>query len=184
MNMRARKLILLLCLAAVGLSGCRRAIVRAAPPSVASPPSAEPMPQPRTVARTAVPAPTEPPQLPLEAAPIPAIAPQPRPRPPVEAEVAATNPEPAPAPPQISPQLSAKQYDAAKRSTESDIPAAERNLQLASGRQLNAVQRDLVDKIRGFLGQAHEAVGANDWVRAQNLAHKALILSAELVKTL
>jgi hypothetical protein len=48
---------------------------------------------------------------------------------------------------------------------------------------LNAAQKDLVDKISGFLTQAHEAIVAEDWVRAQNLAEKARVLSVELVKS-
>ena len=52
-----------------------------------------------------------------------------------------------------------------------------------AGRRLNAVQDDLAEKVRGFLSQAHEAIRANDWVRAQNLAEKAQVLSAELVKS-
>jgi len=184
MKIRKRQFVLLVCVAAIGLSGCRRNLVRAAPPSVASPPQTEPMPQPTANPQMVTPQAAEPPEVPANAGPIPAVGPQPRPRPPVEAEAPKPNPEPAPAPPVIAPQLSAKEYSTAKRATEIDIPAAERNLQLANGRQLNANQQDMVDKIRGFLAQAHEAVGANDWVRAQNLAHKALILSSELVKTL
>jgi len=41
-----------------------------------------------------------------------------------------------------------------------------------------------VEKISGFLSQAHEAIIADDWVRAQNLAEKAGVLSSELVKSL
>jgi hypothetical protein len=72
---------------------------------------------------------------------------------------------------------------AARNSTTSNIATAEKNLQRANGRQLNAAQKDLTEKISGFLGQAHEAIVANDWVRAQNLAEKARVLSAELVKS-
>lgn len=60
---------------------------------------------------------------------------------------------------------------------------AERNLQSASGKQLSAAQKDLVEKIRGFLNQSHEAIKSDDWVRAQSLAEKARVLSAELVKS-
>ena len=56
-------------------------------------------------------------------------------------------------------------------------------MQLANGKQLNAAQKDLIEKINGFLGQAHEAIVADDWVRAQNLAEKARVLSSELVKS-
>jgi len=72
----------------------------------------------------------------------------------------------------------------AERRTNEDINAAERNLQLAYGKQLNTGQHDLVEKIRGFLGQARESIRAGDWVRARTLAQKAQVLSVELVHSL
>ena len=70
------------------------------------------------------------------------------------------------------------------RHTNDDIRTAERNLQRANGKKLNDSQTDLVGKVQGFLSQAHEAILANDWVRARNLALKAEVLSTELVKSL
>ena len=183
MKLRRNVLIAFLCLAAAGLGGCRRNIVRAAPPSVTSPPDREPFPQPTVVTPPPAPAPAEPPDLASPAQPVPAVADQPRPKPPVEAEAAAPKPEPEPQPIQIAPQLSAKDQAAAVRTTTDDIRVAERNLQIAYGRQLNASQNDLVGKIAGFLAQAHEAIRTGDWVRAQNLAQKAQVLSAQLVKS-
>jgi hypothetical protein len=105
------------------------------------------------------------------------------PRRPAPTETA--DPTPAkPAPPQISPQLSARDLDATKKNTTANITTAEQNLQLANGKQLSAAQKDLTEKIKGFLSQSHEAIMADDWVRAQNLAEKARVLSAELVKSL
>ena len=177
----------LLCLAAVGMAGCRRNIVRAAPPSVASPPPpTASQPQPTVPATTAEATPAEPPTL----VPVPAAQPtvkptQPRPRPPAEPEPPKPKAEPEPTPPpQIAPQLSARQLADAQRRTTADIVTAEKNLQLATGKQLNATQTDLVDKIKAFLNQSHDAVHASDWVRAENLAHKAQILSGELAKSL
>ena len=184
MKLRRNILIPVLCLAAAGIGGCRRNIVRAAPPSVASPPDTEPFPQPTVVNPQPVAVPTEPPDVKTPAQPVPAVAEQPRPRPPVEAEAAAPKPEPEPEPLQIAPQLSAKDQAAAVRTTTNDIRVAERNLQVAYGRQLNASQNDLVEKIAGFLAQAHEAIRTGDWVRAQNLAQKAQVLSVELLKSL
>jgi len=159
-------------------------MVRAAPPSVTSPPQTEPFPQPTIVNQQPAPESAPPPDVKSQAQPVPAVAAQPRPRPPVEAEAAKPKVEPEPQPPQIAPQLSAKDQDAAVRTTTDDIRVAERNLQLVYGRQLNASQNDLVEKIGGFLAQAHEAIRAGDWVRAQNLAQKAQVLSIELVKSL
>lgn len=184
MKLRRNILIALLCLAAAGLAGCRRNIVRAAPPSVTSPPDTEPFPQPTVVNPQPPTASAEPPDVKTPAQPVPTVAEQPRPRPPVEAEAAAPKPEPEPEPLQIAPQLSAKDQAAAVRITTDDIRVAERNLQVAYGRQLNASQNDLVGKIAGFLAQAHEAIRTGDWVRAQNLAQKAQVLSVELIKSL
>ncbi len=175
MKLRQDIVVALLCLAAMGISGCRRNIVRAAPPSVASPPDTEPFPQPTAVNQQPASAPAEPPEVAQPAGPVPTVGGQARPRPPAEAEAAKPKTEPEPQPPQIAPQLSANAQAAAVRTTTDDIRIAERNLQTAYGRQLNASQNDLVDKIAGFLAQAHEAIRAGDWVRAQNLAQKAQV---------
>jgi hypothetical protein len=175
----------LLCLAALASGGCRRNIVRAAPPSVASPPTAAraPQPAPGSPAPIAAPElPVPPPELVLFPVPEPE-PPRPRPAP------VAVEPEPAKAraevpPPQISPVLSRADQQRLARLTTDGIRIAERNLQLAGGRQLNAAQNDLVEKVREFLSQAHEAIRANDWVRSQNLAEKARLLSVDLARSL
>jgi hypothetical protein len=182
--MRKFQLLALLFAASTVLSGCaNKHIVRAAPPSVSSPPPdvTAPMPQPEApppVTTTEEPAPEVP-----SPAPPPAPAKRPSaPRRPAPTETA--DPTPAkPAPPQISPQLSAKDLEATKKNTTTNITTAEQNLQVANGKQLSAAQKDLTEKIKGFLSQAHEAIMADDWVRAQNLAEKARVLSAELVKS-
>ena len=182
--MRARTfLILCVCVAAGIFSGCKRNIVRAAPPSVAPQPAPEPQPEPQP-APVVVEPPIDP-TGPVEALPVPALgAPSPAaPRPRTPAPVEAAKPK-EPEAPQISPQLSAEQLSEAQRRTTSDIGVAERNLQQTSGRRLNAAQQDLAEKVRGFLEQAHAAIRATDWVRALNLAQKAQVLSAELIKSL
>ena len=182
--MRRIQLLALLFAVSAVLAGCAsKHIVRAAPPSVSSPPPdvTAPMPPPEApppVATTEEPAPEVP-----SPAPPPAPAKRPSaPRRPAPTETA--DPTPAkPAPPQISPQLSAQDLEATKKNTTTNITNAEQNLQVANGKQLSAAQKDLTEKIKGFLGQAHEAIMADDWVRAQNLAEKARVLSAELVKS-
>jgi len=140
------------------------------------------MPQPETPPPTETTA-----EPPPETAPeVPPLAPAKRPAPPRPRPApseAADPTTPKPAPPQISPQLTPKDLETAKANTTSNITSAEKNLQLASGRQLNAAQKDLTGKISVFLAQAHEAIVADDWVRAQNLAEKARVLSSELVKS-
>jgi hypothetical protein len=80
--------------------------------------------------------------------------------------------------------MSASELAEYRGKTEKAIAVAERNLQRAYGRELSAAQLDLVEKIRGFLAQAREAVQSADWVRARNLAEKAQVLSVELVRSL
>jgi hypothetical protein len=183
--MRRPGFLVLLCAIALGAAGCGgRNIVRAAPPSVSTPPPdiAEPMPVPETPPPAAAPA--EPP--PAAATPAPPLVPAKRPAPPRPRPAQADTveaPAPKTAPPQISPQLSARDLAATKANTTKSITAAEQNLQQVSGKPLNPAQKDLADKIGGFLNEAHEAITADDWVRAQNLAEKARVLSVELVKT-
>ena len=184
MRTRTQYALLLACLAAPILAGCGRNIVRAASPSVTSPPPGEPAPRPAASS----PAPIAAPELPQPAPELvisPGPEPQPpRPRPaPVAAEPEPPRPRTEVAPPQISPILTPADQERLTRLSTDQIRIAERNLQLAAGRRLNAVQNDLAEKVRGFLSQAHEAIRANDWVRAQNLAEKAQVLSAELVKS-
>ncbi len=182
--LRQRDLIVLLLAAAFAATGCAgKHIVRASTPSVSTPPPEEPAPTPVPPTPSPIETKTEPPpETPTPVPPVaPAKRPSPRPRP-APPETADPTP-PKPAPPQISPQLSAKDLALAKGNTTGNITTAEKNLQLASGKQLTAAQKDLVGKISGFLGQAHEAILADDWVRAQNLAEKARVLSVELTKS-
>src|SRR5260370_7086089 len=106
MKLHRNLLFALLFLTAAGLSGCRRNIVRAAPPSVVSPPDSEPFPQPTVVNPQPAAAPAEPPDVKTPAQPRPVVAEQPRPRPPVETEVAPPKPQPEPEPLQNAPHLS------------------------------------------------------------------------------
>jgi len=179
-------LALLLLGVALFASGCKKRTVQAAPPVVvAQPAPAEAKPEAKQPEVKPEPAPTTP-------APTP-IAPAPKPTSPRATAPPKTTPTPAPetapaapkvAPPQISPRLSQAEVAEYQKKTEEAIGAAERNLQRSYGRQLNAAQTDLVEKIRGFLAQAHEARRSADWVRARNLAEKAQVLSVELVNSL
>jgi len=182
--MRKIQLLALLFAVSAAMAGCAsKHIVRAAPPSVSTPPPDEtsPMPPPETpppVSTTEEPAPEVP-----SPAPPPAPGKRPAaPRRPAPSEAAESTPA-KPAPPQISPQLSPRDLEATKKNTTANITTAEQNLQLANGKRLSAAQKDLTEKIKGFLSQSHEAIMADDWVRAQNLAEKARVLSAELVKS-
>ncbi len=89
-----------------------------------------------------------------------------------------------PAAPLISPQLTREEQAAAQQQTDDSLRAAAQDLQATLGRTLSATQTDLVEKIRGFIGQAREAGRAGDWLRARNLARKAQLLAKELVGSL
>jgi hypothetical protein len=187
---RGWQLQLALLLAVLGMvaatSGCVKRRVQAAPPVIVPSPSEEAAPAtPRPEAKPSTPPETNPP-APALVVPTPKNPPprrEPRTTPPANLQ-----PEPPPpvvAPPQISPRLSAQEQAEAERRTSDDISLAERNLLLApDGKQLSVAQRDLVEKIRGFLAQAREAIRASDWVRARTLAQKARVLSIELVNSL
>lgn len=186
--MSCQKILTALLLVALTLvaSSCKKRTVKAAPPAVTAAPPAKPV----TPASPSNPAPHDPPEIaPTTPPPSALIIPEAKPEP---AKPRATPPEsassepagPKPAPPQISPSLSPQERAAAERRTNEDLGVAERNIQLVQGRQLNSAQEDLIGKIRDFLGQAREAIRVSDWVRAQNLAQKARVLSVELVHSL
>jgi len=180
--MPRKALLILVFIATLAGAGCNKHLVRAAPPSVSSPP-----PEPVPSVTAPLPLPT------AEVEPLPPeVSPTAEPEPVAPPSVARSRPAPpeaaAPAParpaaPQISPQLSPSVLAAAQSRTRTDIEFSEQTLQAWSARALNAAQKDLAEKIRSFLAQAQEAIGANDWIRAQNLAQKARVLSDELLKS-
>ena len=90
---------------------------------------------------------------------------------------------PKPAPPQISPQLSAKDLAATRRIRLRISRRRKRICSWPTASSSTPRKKTSAEKINGFLGQAHEAITADDWVRAQNLAEKARVLSVELVKS-
>ena len=101
-----------------------------------------------------------------------------------ESTEAVTQPSAHPAAPQISPQISAGDQAAYERRTNDDVSVTQKNLDMAKGKQLSAAQRDLIEKIRSFVSQSLGASKDGDWARAENLAQKARLLSAELINSL
>jgi hypothetical protein len=81
---------------------------------------------------------------------------------------------------QVTPQESA----VAQQQTKQSLGIAEKNLESARGKNLNAAQSDLISKIRGFIKDAREAAQIADWSRARSLAKKAQVLSEELAGSL
>jgi hypothetical protein len=86
--------------------------------------------------------------------------------------------------PLIAPQLTPQESMAAQQRTTESLSIAEKNLESARGKTLNAAQSDLVSKIRGFIKDAREAAQIADWSRARSLAKKAQVLSEELAGSL
>ena len=110
--------------------------------------------------------------------PKPHVAPPPAPAP--SAPVAdAEKPEA----PTIAAQLSKEEFAVAQQEANQSLDIAEKNLASTGNKRLNAAQKDLVSKIKGFLKDAREAAQAGDWARARNLAKKAQVLSEELVRS-
>jgi ribosome-binding protein aMBF1 (putative translation factor) len=89
-----------------------------------------------------------------------------------------------PEPPMIAPQLTPQESAVAQQQTNQSLSIAEKNLEAARGKNLNAAQSDLVSKIRSFIKDAREAAQIADWSRARSLAKKAQILAEELAASL
>jgi hypothetical protein len=86
--------------------------------------------------------------------------------------------------PLIAPQITAQEFAVAPQQTIQSLSIAEKNLELAQGKNLSAVQSDLVSKIRGYIKDAREAAKIADWSQARSLAKKAHVLSEELAGSL
>jgi hypothetical protein len=187
--------ILALVFMAIFAGGCTHRTVQASAPVSGPPaPALSEVERPMTVAPdtdASPPSETEPVSAPTVAAEEPATPitipatrtanPRRPPEPPVEASAEPPARKPTPV---ISPQLSPADQANYEKRTGDDVGVAEKNLQGAQGKQLNATQQDIVDKVRSFLAQARDASKSGDWARAQNLAQKARLLSIELVNSL
>lgn len=179
--------LVLACAFSIFLSGCLlRHKVQAASPVTSAP-------APRPVPEEASPPPaTAPPAVkePAEQVPLPAgqeaMKEPPKPATPPRKQTAEnTEPEPVkPAPPQISLQLSPAAQAELEQKTNDNIAVAEKNIQQASGHSLNSSQQDILEKVRAFLAQSVEAMKAADWSRAEDLSHKAYVLSIDLINSL
>jgi len=105
-------------------------------------------------------------------------------RPKVAAAVAVQPAVEKPSEPTIVPDLSAGEAEAAKADAQASLNVAEKNLEAAKGKTLNAAQADLASKVRGFMEAAREAMKDSDWERAKTMAKKAEVLSRELARGL
>jgi hypothetical protein len=66
--------------------------------------------------------------------------------------------------------------------TDQLLGSVESNLKKVAGHQLNSTQQEMMTQIQQFIEQSKAAVAAGDMERGHNLAMKAHLLSAELVK--
>ena len=82
--------------------------------------------------------------------------------------------------PTIAPEVTTEEIRAAQAETQRNLDIADKNLLLAQGKGLNAMQTDMVSKVKGFAENAREAMRSGDWVRAKNFASKAEVLSEQL----
>jgi len=83
---------------------------------------------------------------------------------------------------QISPSLTEEQASHQRQNTTQLLASTDANLKKISGGQLSPSQQDVVKQIRSYTEQSKAAADAGDLQRAHNLAFKAHLLSAELVK--
>ena len=86
--------------------------------------------------------------------------------------------------PLIAPQVTPQESAVARQQTIQSLSIADKNLEIARGKNLNATQSDLISKITSFIKDAREASQAADWIRARTLARKAQVLSEELASSL
>jgi len=82
----------------------------------------------------------------------------------------------------ISPSVSQQQASSQRQNSGQLLAGTGANLKKISGRQLTTGQQDMVKQIQQYMEQAKAAGDAGDLEREHNLALKANLLSAELVK--
>jgi len=167
------------------LQGCAQKQVRARPwataiavrphvthPVEASPPDLAEVDAPElSVDLPPLPSPLSVPRQPAR----PRVAVQPTP------EAAESQKPPAPL---LEPELTPQEVAAAQQQFNESTAIAQKNLNSAKGRSLNATQADLSSKVGAFLQESKQAIREGDWTRARNLAKKAQVLSEELAASL
>ncbi len=109
-----------------------------------------------------------------EATPPPA-----RPSPPAPSSSPAVPKEKAP-PAVLSPQVGAQDAERLKRESGARIEETEQLLQQIDQKLLTKNQQDTYTTIQSFLAGARQALAAQDFLRASNLADKAHVLAEEM----
>jgi len=83
---------------------------------------------------------------------------------------------------QLVPGLTEEQAQRERRRTEQLLASTQESLQNLTGRELNADQLETVGQVRSFVAGARSALDNGDPLRARNLAFKAYLVSADLLK--
>ncbi len=125
---------------------------------------------------------TPPPAPPKEATP-PSPPPKEATPPPVAPKETVAPKEKTPTP-VLSPQVGAQDAERMKRESASRIEATEQLLQQIDQKRLNKNQQETYTTIQSFLVSARQALVAQDYLRASNLADKAQVLAADLSRNL
>ena len=82
---------------------------------------------------------------------------------------------------QIAPGVPGRQASKALQNTNQLLATTDANLKKLSGRTLTPAQQDTLTQIKNYVSQARKAADNGDPQRAYNLAHKANLLTTELV---
>src|SRR5579884_3731578 len=85
--------------------------------------------------------------------------------------------------PQLTPQLSPAESEARRRATTEWLDAAQHDLALVAARSLTPAQQANRSQADEFIRQARQALAQGDVVRAQNLAHKALVIAEAILES-
>jgi len=146
------------------------------PPPAGEPNRSEPAPPPQPAENTTAEASTQPPPKPKSHPRTPRkIVPPPPPKP--EENKSAQNPPSGPLTATVTPNEALRQ----KMTTQQLLDATEANLKSIS-RTLSADEQTMVSHIRSYMQQSTKATSDGDYEKAYNLAVKAHLLSADLIK--
>ncbi len=111
-------------------------------------------------------------------------APPPSTSPPLPPPAPPVRKAPAPPPPVLSPEVGREDEDRLKREASGRIQKAEEMIRQVDQKKLAKEQQETFATIQSFLGKAKEALSAQDFPKASNLADKAAVLAEDLVRTL
>ena len=84
----------------------------------------------------------------------------------------------------LSPQVGQADEDRLKRESTTRIQKAEEIIKQIDQKKLTKDQQDTFSTIQSFLANGKDALAAQDFLRASNLADKAQILAEELFRAL